>query len=185
MENYYYENRGDGTFEEKALFLGLAFGQHGQGVSSMGPAVGDVNGDGDLDIFIPDMDYGSLLAKRRRLLRRPRSTGPGLAVICGQYTGWGAVLFDYDNDGYLDLFVANGNAHHEYTEDAVLARNDGTGVFIDVARGSGAVLRRRSGSAAAPPGATSTTTATWTSWWSNLRAPAPPAQRRRAPATTG
>ncbi len=136
MENYYYENRGDGTFEEKSLFLGLALGQHGQGVSSMGPAVGDVNADGDLDIFIPDMDYGSLLAKDgdfyADLIDRS-----GLAVICGQYTGWGAVLFDYDNDGYPDIFIANGNAHHEYVEDAVLARNDGTGVFVDVARGSG------------------------------------------------
>jgi hypothetical protein len=137
MENYYYENRGDGTFEEKSLFLGLALGQHGQGVSSMGPAVGDVNADGELDILIPDMDYGSLLAKDGEfyvdLVDRS-----GLAVICGQYTGWGAVLFDYDNDGHPDVFIANGNAHHEYVEDAVLARNDGTGVFVDVARGSGA-----------------------------------------------
>ena len=59
MENYYYENNGDGTFEEKALELGLAFGQNGQGVSSMGPTVADVDGDGHLDILIPDMDYGS------------------------------------------------------------------------------------------------------------------------------
>ncbi|RPJ86026.1 MAG: VCBS repeat-containing protein, partial [Acidobacteria bacterium] len=40
MENYYYESRGNGAFEEKALFMGLAFGQHGQGVSSMGPTPG-------------------------------------------------------------------------------------------------------------------------------------------------
>jgi hypothetical protein len=137
MENYYYENRGDGTFEEKSLFLGLALGQHGQGVSSMGPAVADLNADGELDILIPDMDYGSLLSKDGDfyvdLIDRS-----GLAVICGQYTGWGAVLFDYDNDGHSDVFIANGNAHHEYVEDAVLARNDGTGVFVDVARGSGA-----------------------------------------------
>ena len=58
-------------------------------------------------------------------------------MICGQYTGWGAVLFDYDNDGYTDVFIANGNSHHEYPEDAVLARNDGKGVFVDVARESG------------------------------------------------
>jgi hypothetical protein len=136
MENYYYENKGDGTFEESSLFLGLALGQHGQGVSSMGPAVADVNADGNLDILIPDMDYGSLLAKDGDyyvdLIDRS-----GLAVIFGQYTGWGAVLFDYDNDTHPDIFLANGNAHHEYTEDPVLARNDGAGRFIDVARGSG------------------------------------------------
>jgi hypothetical protein len=136
MENYYYENRGDGTFEEKSLFLGLALGQHGQGVSSMGPAVADLTGDGNLDILIPDMDYGSLLAKKGDFYA-DLIDHSGLALICGQYTGWGGVVFDYDNDGRTDVFIANGNAHHEYSEDPVLARNDGTGVFTDVARGSG------------------------------------------------
>ncbi len=136
MENYYYENRRDGTFVDKALELGVALGQNGQGVSSMGPAVRDLDGDGNLDLLIPDMDYGSLLSKQggfySDLIGRS-----GLAVICGQYTGWGAVLLDYDNDGHPDVFIANGNAHHEYPEDAVLARNNGKGVFVDVARGSG------------------------------------------------
>ena len=61
----------------------------------------------------------------------------GLAVICGQYIGWGAVLQDFDNDGYTDIFISNGNAHHEYPEDAVIARNNGKGQFVDVARASG------------------------------------------------
>ena len=139
MENYYYENKRDGTFAEKALELGVALGQNGQGVSSMGPAVADLEGDGNLDILIPDMDYGSLLSKQggfyTDLIGRS-----GLAVICGQYTGWGAVLFDYDNDGWADVFIANGDSHHEYPEDAVLARNDGKGVFVDVARESGDLL---------------------------------------------
>jgi hypothetical protein len=142
MENYYYENRRDGTFAERALELGLALGQNGQGVSSMGPTVADVDGDGNLDILIPDMDYGSLLSKQDRfyddLIARS-----GLAVICGQYTGWGSVLFDYDNDGYPDVFIANGNAHHEYAEGAVLARNGGKGVFLDVARESGEFFQRK------------------------------------------
>ena len=136
MENYYYENQRDGTFVNKALELGVALGQNGQGVSSMGPAVSDLDGDGNLDILIPDMDYGSLLSKQGGFYSDLVGRS-GLAVICGQYTGWGAVLFDYDNDGYPDVFIANGNAHHEYPEDAVLARNNGKGVFVDVARESG------------------------------------------------
>ena len=164
--------------------LGLALGQNGQGVSSMGPAVADVDGDGSLDILIPDMDYGSLLSKQGDfyddLIDRS-----GLAVICGQYTGWGAVLFDYDNDGYADVFIADGNAHHEYPEDAVLARNDGKGRLrrrgprvrrllpdevVEPRRDLGRLRRRRQ---RRPPGGR------------HLRPAAPAAQRAAAPATTG
>jgi hypothetical protein len=136
MENYYYQNTGKGGFENKALVLGLAFGEHGQGVSSMGPSVGDINGDGLLDIYVPDMGYGSLLVNRKKYFEDWVTTS-GLAVMCGQYTGWGGILFDYDNDTDLDLFVTNGNAHHEYTEEDVLAANDGKGKYTDVAKDSG------------------------------------------------
>ncbi len=136
MENNYFENTGRGGFVDRGLETGLAFGQNGQGVSSMGPAVGDVNRDGYLDIFIPDMDYMSLLVYHDGLYE-DQVNRSNIALICGQYTGWGGVLFDYDNDGYLDIFVANGHPHHEYPENAVLARNDGTGAYVDVARQSG------------------------------------------------
>ena len=63
-ENFYYENTGKGTFVEKGLTIGLAFGEHGQGVSSMGPYVGDVDRNGLLDIYIPDMGYSSLLSQK-------------------------------------------------------------------------------------------------------------------------
>ncbi len=142
MESYYYENKGNGTFEEKALFLGLAFGQHGQGVSHMGPFASDVNSDGLPDLLIPDMDYGSLLMNKGQSFVDTIDSS-GLAVICGQYTGWGAVVFDYDNDGSPDTFVANGNAHHEYPEDAVLARGDGKGRFEDVATKSGDFFKHK------------------------------------------
>ena len=137
MENYYFRNTGKGTFQEEGLLTGLAFGEHGQGVSSMGPAVADVDRDGRLDVFIPDMNFGCLMMNRGKVFE-DCTTGSKLALICGQYTGWGGVVFDYDNDGYPDVFVSNGNAHHEYTEEDVLARNDGTGNFVDVAKHSGA-----------------------------------------------
>jgi enediyne biosynthesis protein E4 len=142
MENYYYENKGDGTFAEKALEVGLALGQNGQGVSSMGPAVADLGGGGNLDILIPDMDYGSLLSKQGQFYDDLVDRS-GLAVICGQYAGWGAVLQDLDNDGHADVFIADGNPHHEYPEDAVLARNNGKGVFVDVARESGEFFQKK------------------------------------------
>jgi hypothetical protein len=142
MGNYFYKNRGDGTFTEEGLYNGLAFGEGGQGVSSMGPAVGDVNRDSRLDVYIPDMGYGCLMINRGEYFEDRTATSK-LTVICGQYTGWGGILFDYDNDGSLDIFVANGNAHHEFPEEDVLARNDGQGNFVDVARDSGGYFQQK------------------------------------------
>jgi len=117
-------------------------GDGGQGVSSMGPAVGDVDRNGWLDIYIPDMGYGCLLINRKDYFE-DRTEPANLAVVCGQYTGWGGILFDYDCDGWLDIFVANGNAHHEYTEEDVIMRNDGKGNFADVANKSGSYFRKK------------------------------------------
>ena len=135
-ENYYFENTGKGTFVEKALEMGIAFGENGQGVSSMGPVVGDVNRDGLLDIFIPNLNYCILFQQGKRgFLDRTQQTG--LSMALGQYAGWGAVLLDYDNDGWLDLFTVHGNAHHEYVQENTLMRNKGDGNFEDVSDHSG------------------------------------------------
>jgi hypothetical protein len=144
MENYYYENTGKGTFVEKGLAMGLAFGENGQGVSSMGPVVGDVDGDGLPDIFIPDMSYGSLLRNLGKYFE-DYTTVSKIAMVCGQYTGWGAALIDYDNDGRLDLFIANGNALHEFGEEDLLLRNAGrSGIeFLDVSRDSGEYFQEK------------------------------------------
>lgn len=141
MANAYFRNTGQGNYVEEALIRGMAFGEAGQGVSSMGPACGDVDGDGLLDIYIPDMDYGCLLINRGEYFE-DRTTPAGLAIVCGQYVGWGGILFDYDNDGYLDIFVSNGDAHKEFPDEDTLCRNDGRGNFIDVARNSGEYFSR-------------------------------------------
>jgi hypothetical protein len=142
MANGYFHNQGNGKFEEQGLYTGLAFGEGGQGVSSMGPTVGDVDRDRLIDLYIPDMGYGCLLMNRGEFFE-DRTAASNLAVVCGQYTGWGGLVFDYDNDGHLDVFVANGNAHHEYSEEDVLMRNDGHGKFTDVARLSGDYFKQK------------------------------------------
>jgi hypothetical protein len=140
-ENAYFENTGKGTFAEKAAELGIAYGENGQGVSSMGPVVGDVNRDGLLDVFIPNLNYCILFVQRiikgGRHDFADRTAATGLSVAMGQYAGWGAVMFDYDNDGWLDLFTAHGNAHHEYVQENTLMRNRGDGTFEDVSVRSG------------------------------------------------
>ena len=142
MENYYYRNNGKGGFVEEGLISGLAFGEGGQGVSSMGPAIGDVDRNGRLDVYIPDMGYGCLMMNRGEYFE-DRTVQSRLAVACGQYTGWGGLLVDLDHDGYLDLFVANGNAHHEFPEEDVLMRNNADGTFSDVAADSGPYFRQK------------------------------------------
>jgi hypothetical protein len=142
MANGYFHNLGSGKFEEQGLITGLAFGEGGQGVSSMGPTVGDIDRDRRIDLYIPDMGYGCLLMNRGEFFE-DRTAASNLAVVCGQYTGWGGIVFDYDNDGHLDVFIANGNAHHEYSEEDVLMRNDGQGKFSDVARTSGEYFKQK------------------------------------------
>ena len=103
----------------------------------MGPVVADVDRNGLLDILVPDMGYGSLMLQLRKGFYMDVTAQSGLAVLCGQYTGWGGLLSDFDNDGYPDLFVANGDPHHLYLEESVVARWDGKSRFVDMASRSG------------------------------------------------
>jgi hypothetical protein len=139
MENYYFENTGKGRFVERAVDVDLAFSEHGQGVSSMGPFYGDINRDGWIDIFVPNLNYNSLFVYNPdRKGFDNRNDAAGISVTMGQYAGWGSVLFDYDHDGWPDIFTVHGNAHHEYVQEDTLVRNTGNGVFEDVSRSSGA-----------------------------------------------
>ncbi len=144
MENYYFELNSKGGYEEKAIELNVAYSENGQGVAHMGPVVGDLNRDGLLDIFIPDLSYCSLL------IQRPDGKGfdyktnrSGLAVTMGQYAGWAAMMFDYDHDGWLDIFTTHGNAHHEYAQENTIVRNKGDGTFEDVSVSAGAHFKEK------------------------------------------
>jgi hypothetical protein len=137
MPNQLWVNDGQGRFKDMATETGTAFGEGGQGVSSMGPFAADVDRNGRLDILVPDMGYSSLMLQERKGLFSDVTAQSGIAMLCGQYTGWGGLLNDYDNDGYVDLFIANGDPHHLYIEESVLARWDGQGHFVDMARQSG------------------------------------------------
>ncbi len=143
MPNNLWINDGHGHFTDRGLETNTAFGEGGQGVSSMGPFVADVDHDGRLDILVPDMGYSSLMLQKQPNFFTDVTAQSGVAVLCGQYTGWGGLLNDYDNDGHVDLFIANGDPHHLYVEEAVIARNDGQGRFVDMARESGDFFNRK------------------------------------------
>ncbi|MBL0157677.1 MAG: CRTAC1 family protein [Bryobacterales bacterium] len=144
MENHYFLNTGKGAFVEKAIDVDLGFSEHGQGVSSMGPYYADVNRDGFLDIFVPNLNYNSLFVfnPKRKAFDNVNDSS-GIATTMGQYAGWGSVLFDYDHDGWPDIFVVHGNAHHEYVQEDSILRNLGNGKFQDVSQKSGAYFSEK------------------------------------------
>ncbi len=141
MENYLYRNRGNGTFEEVALRTGTAFGQNGEATSAMGPEFGDYDGDGLIDLLVPDMGYGCLYRNTGKGLFEEKSAEMGIAAVLGQYTSWSGNFLDYDHDGVLDVFIANGDAHHLEPEEDTLFRGAGGRPFVDVSAASGPAFK--------------------------------------------
>ena len=137
MENYFYRNEGNGVFTDIAVISGAAFGARGEGTSAMGPVFGDVNLDGRMDLYVPDMRYGCLYVATEDGMFEDATNRTGMAEVLGQYTSWSGNLLDYDNDGDLDVFTANGSAHRLEGEEDVLLGNRGDGTFEDVSARSG------------------------------------------------
>lgn len=152
--NDLWVNRGDGTFEDQGLEAGVAFNMDGQPEGSMGIAAGDVDGDGRLDLFVSNIS-GETHAFYRAL-------GPGqfedrrivsrLGPLTAGRTGFGADWFDYDHDGLLDLFVANGAvARREavrgdrapYGQRNQLFRGSGAGQFTEMTDQAGPDFDRK------------------------------------------
>lgn len=136
MENYLFRNNGNGTFTNVAVEMGVAFGEFGEATSAMGPDFQDFDNNGFLDLYVPDMGYSCLYRNNGSMFEEVTAAS-GIARVCGQFTGWGTACVDYDNDGFRDIYVNNGDAHHLYTQQSVLLRNKGNGKFDDVSLRSG------------------------------------------------
>jgi hypothetical protein len=111
--HFLFHNNGDGTFTEKALVAGVALSGDGREQAGMGVDAGDFNGDGLLDLVVTNFshDYNTLYENHAGGFFTDMSYRAGLARGSGPYMGWGVGLVDIDNDGRLDLFVANGHVY--------------------------------------------------------------------------
>jgi hypothetical protein len=141
--NYLYHNKHDGTFEEVGMLAGAALSSEGQEQGSMGVDWGDYMHEGRLAMFVtnfteqPDTLYRNLGKDGFSEVSGPAK----LAHPTFPYVGWGTAFFDMDNDGWLDIFVANGHVYPQvdsipnstaYRQPMQLFRNNRDGTFEDV-----------------------------------------------------
>ena len=108
--NRLWINQHDGTFQEEAVRRGVAYNGMGLAQAGMGAALGDVDGDGMEDLFVTHLGWetNALWVQGPRGMFRDRTGAAGLAAPQWRGTGFGTVLADFDQDGRLDLAVANG-----------------------------------------------------------------------------
>jgi hypothetical protein len=146
--NFLYVNDGDGSFAERGLQLGVAYNDDGATVSAMGADARDYDNDGWPDIF-----YNNLTTQIWALFRNLRgrsfryvSPTTGLAALSSPYSGWSAGFLDYNNDGWRDIYSANGDVDSLRANSAqhdTLFENAGGKRFVDVSSEMGSHFARR------------------------------------------
>ena len=135
VQNFLFLNK-KGKFEDIGLQSGVAFSQDGRERSGMGVDSADFNQDGWQDLFVTNVDQEMYsIYKNNHDLTFEDMAGPmGLGRTTRLMSGWGLKFFDYDNDGNLDLFIANGHpddrieehsANVQYKEPLLLFHNNG------------------------------------------------------------
>jgi len=141
MVNYMYKNEGGKGFKEVGIPSGTAFNQVGEGTISMAVDFGDYNNDGLLDIWVSDDGYCSLYENQGNGIFTEMAYPSGISVAAAQHVGWSSAFIDYDNDGDMDIFKANGELKHLYGQEDQLFENMGDGKFVDVSVERGAYFK--------------------------------------------
>lgn len=143
--NYMFRND-NGKFTEVGKEIGVAANSNGIGTGSMHGTIGDIDGDGLIDILVTDLEHAALYRNTGNGLYSDVTETSGVAGAIIGKGGWGSALFDYDNDGDPDIVSANGTAEELILQYPVLLENDGKGRFRNVSKESGAYFNtKRSG----------------------------------------
>jgi enediyne biosynthesis protein E4 len=137
--NFLFANRKGKRFEEIGFTAGVAYGPGGKARSGMGVDSADFDQDGWMDLFVTNLDhefYGLYKNKHDESFD-DEATHAGIARATQMMSGWGVKFFDFDNDGLLDLLIANGHPDDlidkispgvTYSEPLLLFRNTGSGL---------------------------------------------------------
>jgi hypothetical protein len=146
--NFLYHNKHNGTFEDLALLYGVAVSSDGHQLGNMAADFGDFDRDGNLDLIVTD--FGNQPISLYRNLGARGFTDVSWSAKVGQpsypFVKWGVGFVDFDNDGWPDIFVVNGNvirqmdslpSEAKYREPIQLFRNKGSRTFEDMASRSG------------------------------------------------
>jgi hypothetical protein len=153
VRNFLYRNKGDGTFQDITYTAGTGFDMNGKAMAGMGTEIADFDGDGLPDIFLTafSREYNTLYRNLGKLQFEDVTLKAGLQS--GFLTlAFGTRMFDYDNDGLLDIFCTNGHVTDNvelydpqitYRESDLLYQNVGGGKFKDVSAESGPAFRIR------------------------------------------
>ena len=115
VPNFLFANRGKGHFEEVGLLGGVGVNAMGLPRSGMGVDAADIDQDGWLDLFLTNVDHEmfSLYRNHKDMSFDDLAIPTGIGAATMLLSGWGVKLFDYDNDGDLDLLIAaTAHAHH-------------------------------------------------------------------------
>jgi enediyne biosynthesis protein E4 len=151
--NQLWINRRNGTFRDEGMLSGAAVNGSGNPEGSMGIASGDFDADGDEDLFVTNIigETFALYVNAGEGAFEDLRTRVGLAGPTAPYTGFATDWFDYDNDGWLDLFVANGAVNiveaqrgqpRPFRMKNLLFRNAGNGRFVESSGSAGPALAR-------------------------------------------
>src|SRR3954464_1488816 len=153
VQNFLFANRGKGKWDEIALAAEVGFSANGQPRSGMGVDAADINGDGKQDLFVANVDQEmfSLYKNDGNEFFSDVASFHGVAQATRLLSGWGLKFFDYDIDGLVDLFLANGHPDDmienysqqvHYKEPLLLFHHDGA-KLMDVSARAGPVFQKQ------------------------------------------
>ena len=143
-QDFLYQNDGHGVFRENSQICGVGFSEHGLVENGMGVDFGDYDNDGLFDIVVTNFQHqtNTIYHNEGNGLFSDVSYDSGTGSVTMPYLAWGTNFFDFNNDGWLDLFIANGHLDNNiqlfdtsttYAQINHLFKNNGNGTFTDLA----------------------------------------------------